>query len=92
MSETIYDKYVAFYVDFVDRALASQDSLLNILLRRIKEILGDRLFGARVGDIACGEGYLSRFLGQFAPQEVIGVDLSAALVEIAAQRSDASNI
>jgi ubiquinone/menaquinone biosynthesis C-methylase UbiE len=91
MNETIYDKHVTFYVDFVDRALASQDSLLNLCLTRIKEILGDRLPGARVVDIACGEGYLSRFLGRLGTQKVIGVDLSAALVEIAAQRSKAAN-
>ena len=91
MNETIYDNHVAYYIDFVDRALASQNSLLNILVVRIKEILGDRLPGARVGDIACGEGYLSRYLGQLGPREVIGVDSSAALVEIAAQRSNASN-
>jgi ubiquinone/menaquinone biosynthesis C-methylase UbiE len=91
MNETIYDKHVTFYVDFVDQALASQDSLLNICLTRIKEILGDRLPGARVVDIACGEGYLSRFLGRLGPQKVIGVDISAALVEIAAQRSKTAN-
>jgi SAM-dependent methyltransferase len=91
MNETIYDKHVAFYIDFVDQALASQDSLLNICLTRIKEILGNRLLGARVGDIACGEGYLSRFLAPLGPRQVIGVDLSAALVEIATQRSHRAN-
>jgi len=32
MSDTIYDTHVAFYIDFVDQALASQDSLWHLLL------------------------------------------------------------
>lgn len=89
---SIYDTHVEFYVDFVDRALASEGSLWYVLLARFKEILGERLLGARVCDIACGEGYLSRFLGQLGPREVIGVDASSALVEVAIRRSDAANL
>jgi len=92
MSDTIYDTHVAFYIDFVDQALASQDSLWHLLLARFQEILGNRLHGARVGDIACGEGYLSRFLGPLGPQQVIGVDISTTLVKIATQRNKAPNI
>ena len=92
MKETIYDKHVQFYIDFVDRNLADESGLWHVLLSRFKEILRDRLKGARICDIACGEGYLSRFLGQFGPQEVIGIDLSDALIDIATQRKNASNL
>lgn len=92
MSESIYDTHVAFYIDFVDQALANQSSLLNLLLTHFTQILGNRLLGARVGDIACGEGYFSRFLGQLGPQEVIGIDISTALIKLAIERSHAANV
>jgi len=92
MSRTIYDKHVDYYIDFVDRALADGRSLWHLLLSRFKELLGDRLKGACVCDIACGEGYLSRFLGQLGPREVVGIDVSAALVDAAVRRSDGANL
>ncbi|HEU0292559.1 MAG TPA: class I SAM-dependent methyltransferase [Anaerolineales bacterium] len=92
MNETIYDKHVQFYLDFVDKNLANENGLWYVLLSRFREILGDRLKGARVCDIACGEGYLSRFLGQFGPREVRGIDLSAALVDAARQRRNGANL
>ncbi len=92
MSKAIYDTHVAFYTDFVDQALANKDNPWNLSLARFQAILGNRLQGARVGDIACGEGYLSRFLAQLGPQEVIGVDISAALVTVAKERSTAANL
>jgi ubiquinone/menaquinone biosynthesis C-methylase UbiE len=92
MSETIYDKHVQFYLDFVDRSLADKNGLWQVLLARFKEILGDRLKGALVCDIACGEGYLSRFLGQFGPQEVVGIDISAELIDVATRRKNRPNL
>lgn len=92
MSETIYDTHAAFYIDFVDKALASNDHIWRLLLTRFKEILDGRLQHASVVDIACGEGYLSRFLGKLGPREVIGVDISRALVDIATQRSTAAHV
>ncbi|HLO29379.1 MAG TPA: methyltransferase domain-containing protein [Anaerolineales bacterium] len=92
MRETVYDKHVQFYIDFVDRALADENGLWHVLLAQFKEIIGDRLKGARVCDIACGEGYLSRFLGQLGAQEVIGIDASAALIAAATQRSNSANL
>ena len=92
MDETIYDKHVQFYIDFVDRSLADENGLWHVLLSRFKEILGDRLKGAQVCDIACGEGYLSRFLGQFGPQEVVGIDTSAALIDAATRRMNRMNL
>jgi SAM-dependent methyltransferase len=92
MSDTIYDRHVAFYLDFVDNALAQDDSRWHRLVSRFQALLGDRLHGARVCDIACGEGYLSRFLGPLGPREVIGIDLSSALVQTATQRRDRANL
>ena len=92
MNETIYDKHLQFYIDFVDRNLADENGLWHVLLSQFKEILKDRLKGARVCDIACGEGYLSRFLGQLGPREVIGIDTSAALIDVATQRSNGPNL
>src|SRR5262245_7383234 len=92
MNETIYDKHVQFYIDFVDRNLADDNGLWHMLLSRFKEMLGDHLKGARICDIACGEGYLSRFLAQLGPREVIGIDLSAELIKVAQQRSNGTNI
>jgi SAM-dependent methyltransferase len=92
MSEPIYDTHAAFYIDFVDKALADKGSLWYALLARFKEILGERLPGARVIDIACGEGYLSRFLGHLGPREVVGIDLSTALVKTASGRTDGANL
>jgi ubiquinone/menaquinone biosynthesis C-methylase UbiE len=92
MNQTVYDKHVQFYLDFVDRSLADKNGLWHILLSRFQAILGDRLKDARVCDIACGEGYLSRFLAQLGPGEVIGVDISAALIDVATQRANSTNV
>jgi ubiquinone/menaquinone biosynthesis C-methylase UbiE len=92
VNETVYDKHVQFYLDFVDRNLTDENGLWQVLLSQFKEILRDRLQGARVCDIACGEGYLSRFLGQLGPQEVIGIDVSAALIEEAIRRRNGPNL
>jgi len=91
VADTIYDEHVRFYVDFVDRGLFDPNDFRHLLLARFKAILRDRLVGARVCDIACGEGYLSRFLGSLRPRSVIGVDQSAELIRIALQRSDATH-
>jgi ubiquinone/menaquinone biosynthesis C-methylase UbiE len=92
MSETIYDQHIQFYLNFVDRSLADKNGLWHVLLSRFKEVLGNRLKGARVCDIACGEGYLSRFLAELGPQEVIGIDISAALIDAANRRSNSANL
>ena len=92
MNETIYDRHAQFYLDFVDRNLADENGLWHMLLARFREILGGRLKGARVCDLACGEGYLSRFLGQLGPQEVTGIDLSVALIDVANQRRNGTNL
>ena len=63
-----------------------------MLVSKFGELLGDCLEGARLCDIACGEGYLSRFLAQFGPKDVVGIDVSSMLLETARQRSTAANL
>jgi ubiquinone/menaquinone biosynthesis C-methylase UbiE len=92
VNETVYNKHVQFYLDFVDRSLADKNGFWHVLLSRFQEILDDRLKGARVCDIACGEGYLSRFLAQLGPREVIGVDISAVLIDAATRRGNSANL
>lgn len=92
MIETIYDKHQRFYIEFVDRLLADESSLWHLLLERFQLLLGSRLPGARVCDIACGEGYVSRFLARSGAGEVVGVDISAKLIEAAEKRHNLANL
>jgi len=48
------------------------------------ELLGD-LRGKTVLDLACGEGFFTRYLKQAGASRVVGVDLSSAMVELARQ-------
>jgi SAM-dependent methyltransferase len=92
MSETVYDRNVRMYLDFIDRSLASEPSLYLGLCDIFTRLLGPRLDGARVLDLACGEGYQSRYLAPRGPREVLGVDLSSSLIEVAQQRCEADNV
>ena len=84
---TIYDEHVRMYVEFVDRVLAQEPSLFGHMLSVFETMLAGRLKDARVLDVACGEGYLSRFLALLGPRSVVGVDISSALIEIARERA-----
>lgn len=88
LSETVYDKNAKFYLEFVDRGLADGAGLLNVMLSAFHRLLGDRLDDARVCDIACGEGYLSRYLARLGAREVVGIDLSTVLIDEARRRGD----
>ena len=87
MSATPYDEHVRFYLDFVDRGLGDPGDLRHHLVRRFEALVGERIRDATVLDVACGEGYLSRHFAALSPRQIVGVDLSAALVEVARQRS-----
>jgi SAM-dependent methyltransferase len=92
MTESVYDEHLAFYLDFVDKGLAAGDGHLEILMSTFAKVLGNRLVGMRVLDLACGEGYLGRYLGRAGAREVTGIDLSAGLIEEATRRSDSPNL
>jgi SAM-dependent methyltransferase len=88
MAGTVYDRHAAFYLDFVDRGLARQTGRANLLLSTLVDCLGERLSGARVLDLCCGEGYLGRYLLTRGARAVVGIDLSSALIEEAERRAD----
>ena len=86
MTETVYDRHAQFYLDFVDRGLASEGGRGQVL-SRLLACLGERLQGARVCDLCCGEGYAGRRMIECGAREVVGVDLSSALIEAARRRA-----
>jgi SAM-dependent methyltransferase len=86
-SATVYDRHVAYYVDFVDAGLRDPGDIRHRLVRRFEALVGERARDAFVLDIACGEGYLSRHFAKLRPRQIVGVDLSDALIEVARQRS-----
>lgn len=51
-------------------------------------LLGD-LAGLDVVDLACGEGYYTRLLKQRGAQKTVGVDLSAAMIDLARKQENA---
>ncbi|WP_232247283.1 class I SAM-dependent methyltransferase [Kitasatospora azatica] len=79
MSEQI-DQYAVIgdrYEDFKDTAPLAGPEQYNVLRQ-----LGD-LSGARVLDLACGHGHYTRLIKQAGAAEVVGVDLSPVMVELA---------
>lgn len=55
---------------------------LHIEHHTLFEVIGD-LKGKAVLDLACGEGFYSRFLKQNGASRVVGVDLSERMIELA---------
>lgn len=92
MSRTVYDEHVEMYLDFIDKALAEEPSPYRDTCEIFARLLGGRLRNARVLDVACGEGYLSRFLAPLGPRTITAVDLSSSLVDVARERCDAANV
>lgn len=92
MSQSVYDDNVQFYLDFVDKGLAEDAGHLHVLMSTFTRLLGDRLLGSRVCDLACGEGYLGRYLARSGAREIVGIDVSAALIDAATRRSDSANL
>jgi ubiquinone/menaquinone biosynthesis C-methylase UbiE len=85
-SETVYDRHAQFFLDFTDRSLAGSGGVVLVLSNLIAS-LGERLQGARVCDLCCGEGYVGRSLIDAGAREVVGVDLSSTLIEAARRRA-----
>ncbi len=83
----MYDQHARFYVDFVDSGLRDPRDLGHRLIQRFEAEIGERMRDASVLDVACGEGYLSRHFATLNPRQIVGVDLSAALIEVARQRN-----
>jgi ubiquinone/menaquinone biosynthesis C-methylase UbiE len=90
-SETVYDRHAQFFLDFTHRSLAS-DAGVTLVLSRLIGFLGERLQGARVCDLCCGEGYVGRRLVECGAREVVGVDLSPTLIKTARHRARSPNL
>jgi len=86
VSHTVYDEHAAFYIDFVDRSLASGHS--GVTVEAVRACLGDRIAGARVCDVCCGEGYFGRYLVTQGAREVVGIDRSTVLIDEARRRAN----
>jgi 2-polyprenyl-3-methyl-5-hydroxy-6-metoxy-1,4-benzoquinol methylase len=92
MSVAVYDEHSEFYLEFVDRRLAEDRTALDLEIATITSLLGERLNGALVCDIACGEGYLGRHLVGHGARAVIGIDASEALIKEAIHRANSSKL
>lgn len=88
--DSVYDAHARLYIDFVDRVLEAEPSLFGILAASVERLIGPRLRGARICDVACGEGYLSRYLIERGASSVVGVDQSYELITEARRRSSHS--
>ncbi|MXZ24311.1 MAG: methyltransferase domain-containing protein [Caldilineaceae bacterium SB0665_bin_21] len=82
LPESQYDKFADFYLEFVHR----EDPAQNPIVEAVVAMLGD-VTRSEVCDLACGEGFLSRFLTAKGAR-VTGIDLSAKLIEHARHLSN----
>lgn len=91
MIDTVYDRHAAFYLDFVDRGrAAAAERGYDYHLARLEARCGAAVTDARVCDLCCGEGYVGRALMRQGAREVVGVDISRALIAAAQARADSN--
>jgi len=81
--DTSWENVSKWYDDYLSADLDScqKQVILPNLLRLVSPKKGDRIL-----DIACGTGYFSRELSKYGA-EVIGTDISGALIDIASKSS-----
>ena len=65
-----------WYDELLTRGSGAHETALACLRRLLPEV-----GGARVLDVACGQGIATRLLAQHGPAEVVGTDRSEAMVE-----------
>jgi ubiquinone/menaquinone biosynthesis C-methylase UbiE len=78
-----YDPIAEWY----DESVRAPGSLADRVARLLLEMTGD-VGGRRLCDLACGQGLVARHLARRGA-EVVGIDLSARLLEIAWRDEDA---
>jgi ubiquinone/menaquinone biosynthesis C-methylase UbiE len=84
MGETAaYDDIAEWYDEIVEQDGFQHGLVVPVLL----DLVGD-VRGRRVCDLACGQGYVSRRLA-LRGAEVVGIDVSTKLLELAQQRERA---
>ena len=84
MSKSAYDEHSEFYIEFIDQMLGTGE---NPVLSTVISCLGDRLSGAQVCDLCCGEGCAGRYLLTNGARQIVGIDVSSALIEEASLRA-----
>lgn len=75
-----------WYDDLVERGSGPHETALGCLLDLVPP---GALAGATVLDLACGTGMATRALAEQGATEVVGVDASAAMIELARGHGDA---
>src|SRR5579871_371515 len=67
------------------RKAKRQSWRMHIEHHTLFSLLGD-LHGKSVLDLACGEGFYSRFIKRAGASRVVGVDLSGGMIELAREQ------
>ena len=80
MTTSAYDEIADWYDGWVGEDPAQDDPLFHV----VETLMGD-VAGRRVCDLACGQGRVARRLAELGAM-VVGIDLSARLLEIARRR------
>lgn len=83
MAVSPYDDIAEWYDTWVNSHWASEDPFIPA----VEALMGD-VAGRRVCDLACGQGRLARRLADL-DAHVLGIDLSAKLLEIASRHEEA---
>ena len=68
--------------------LADENDFRHQLLAQFENTLRDRIQASVVCDVACGEGYLARFLVQLGAKHVIGIASATELIATAQERAN----
>ncbi|THF67835.1 methyltransferase domain-containing protein [Deinococcus sp. Arct2-2] len=87
LPEARYDEFTQWYVDLVDEMLADPSGPWQAMLGVFEQRRQNRVANLVVLDVACGEGHLSRFVSQYQPKQVIGIDISRNLLAQARRRT-----
>jgi SAM-dependent methyltransferase len=91
MKSSQYDPHAAAYSDFLDAERQRPSSFyFRLVIPRLLQYAGPTS-GLRILDAGCGEGTVTRMFAEGA-REVVGVDISAPLLEIARSRCSASSV
>src|SRR5438034_304302 len=82
MAATSYDEIADWYAEWVSGPM-DEDPYFS----EVRALMGE-VAGARICDLACGEGRVARYLADMGAH-VVGIDLSAKLLAIARRHEEA---
>ena len=86
---SLYDPIAEEYIAFVQAGLRDSRSVWAVAMKALLGMAGSTA-DLDVCDLACGEGYLARLLARQS-RSVIGIDLSARLLQHARQQKSSVN-